>query len=108
VIAAEAATKAQETANAHRDISEPPLEPIKPVSNLPPPSASVKPTYGKASGTGTKMVVTAIDFDKMIAALKPRPEWPTLEDFLREMAQRLANKGIVLDGVTAVEKANTR
>jgi hypothetical protein len=108
VVAAEAATRAQEAANAHRDISEVPLEPIKPVSNLPPPSAQVRPTYGKASPTGSKMVVTAIDWDKMIAALKPRPEWPTLEAFLREMAQKLANRGIILDGVTAEEKANTR
>lgn len=107
-IAAEAATRAQEEASAHLDVSQLPLEPVKPVSNLPPPSATVKPAYGRASSTGTKMVVTAIDFDKMIAALKPRPEWPTLEEFLRDMAQKLTNRGIILDGVTAEERSNTR
>jgi hypothetical protein len=108
IVAAEAATRAQEEASGHRDISEMPLEPVKPVSNLPAPSTSVKPAYGKASSVGTKMVVTAIDWDKMIAALKPRPEWPTLQAFLQEMAQKLANKGIILDGVSVEERANTR
>jgi hypothetical protein len=107
-VAAEAATRAQEEAHAHRDISEPMPEPVKPVSNLPLPSVSVKPTYGRASGVGTKMVVTAVDYDKFFAALKTRPEWPTVKDQFDEWAQKLANKGIIPDGVTAEERANTR
>jgi hypothetical protein len=79
-----------------------------PPSNLPPPATQIRPTHGKAAHVGTKMVVTAVDWDRMIAALKPRPEWPTLEAFLHEMAQKLANRGIILDGVTAEERANTR
>jgi hypothetical protein len=92
----------------HRDISETPPEPVQVKSNLPPPSAQIKPTYGKAAHVGSKMVVTAIDWDKMIAAIKLRPEWPTLQEFLQEMAQKLANRGVILDGVTAEERANTR
>ena len=92
---------------AHRDISEPiPVAQAK--SNLPPPVAQIRPTYGRAANVGTKIVVTSVDWDKMIAALKPRPEWPTVEDFLRELAQKLANKGIVLDGVTTREAADTK
>jgi len=92
---------------AHRDISEP-IPVVQSKSNLPPPAAQIRPTYGRAANVGTKMVVTAVDWDKMIAALKPRPEWPIVEDFLREMAQKLANKGIVLDGVTTREAADTK
>lgn len=94
--------------NAKNDIRDEPPPPVEARSNLPPPSAQIKPTYGKAAHVGTKMVVTAVDWDKMIQALKPRPEWPTLQAFLQEMAQKLANHGVILDGVTAVEKANTK
>lgn len=79
-----------------------------PPSNLPPPTTQVRPAYGKASPTGTKMVVTAIDYDKFFAALKTRPEWPTVKAQFDEWAQKLANKGIIPDGVTAEERANTR
>ena len=80
----------------------------EPKSNLPPPSTQVRPTYGKASGTSTKMVVESVDYDKFFAALKTRPEWPTVKAQFDEWAQKLANKGIIPDGVKAEERANTR
>jgi hypothetical protein len=92
----------------HRDISEPPPEPVQVKSNLPLPSVQIRPTHGKAAHVGTKMVVTAIDIPKLMAALIARPEWQSVEDFLHEVAQKLANRGVILDGVTAEERANTR
>lgn len=93
-----------------------PIAAPPPKSNLPPPSTQVRPAYGKASSDKTKMVVTAVDIDKLVKALRgdpaqgkpPRPEWPTVEAYLQELAQKLANRGIILDGVTAEEKSNTR
>lgn len=108
---------AERTAAATREAAAqgaPPPPPVVP--NLPPPTPQVKPAYGKASGTKTKMVVTAVDITKMLAALRgdpaqgkpPRPEWPTIEAYFQELAQKLANRGIILDGVTTEERANTR
>lgn len=105
--AAEEQQRLDETAD-HRDISEPPPEPVQARSNLPPPSTQIKPTFGKAAHVGSKMVVTAVDIEKILIALKPRPEWPAVQEFFRELAQKLANRGVILDGITAEEKANTR
>lgn len=95
--------EAAEKGDAAAPIAVPPAQ-----SNLPPPSAQVRPAYGKASHTGTKIVVTELDAMKFIAALKPRAEWPAVFEYLLELAQKMANKGIILDGVTTTEKANTR
>jgi hypothetical protein len=84
------------------------VEPVAPVSNMAAPATQVKPTYGKAAAVQTRMEVTGIDADKMLAALKARAEWGLLEAFLLELAQKLANKGIILSGVTAEEKAKIK
>jgi hypothetical protein len=81
------------------------FESVKPVSNLPPPATQVRPTFGKAAAVQTRMEVTGIDADKVLAALKARAEWGQVEAFLTELSQKLANKGIILPGVTAVEKS---
>lgn len=114
--AAAAVKRAAEEADRHRQAAEAaerenrpaPPPPPPPSSNLPPPTPKVKPTYGRASSAGTKMVVEEIDYDKFFAALKLRPEWPTVKAQFDEWAQKLANKGIIPDGVKAIEKANTR
>lgn len=98
--------RAREAADEAMVAGKPP-EPTPP-SNLPPPVTQVRPTYGRASPTGTKMVVTEVDYDKFFAALKTRPEWPIVKAQFDEWAQKLANKGIIPDGVKAEEKANTR
>lgn len=92
---------------AHRDISET-IPVVQVQSNLPPPAAQIRPTYGRAASVGTKMVVTELDAMKFIAALKPRSEWSMVFEFLMEFAQKLANKGVILDGVTVQEKADTK
>lgn len=106
--AAKLATDRARDAEQEAMVAGKPPAPTQP-SNLPPPTAQVRPTYGKASSTGTKMVVTAIDYDKFFAALKLRPaQWPTVKEQFDEWAQKLANKGIIPDGVTAEERSNTR
>jgi hypothetical protein len=109
VRAAEAAEKHRHEVAAAAAANKPAPPPPPPSqSNLPPPTAQVRPIYGKASGTGTKVVVTEVDFDKMFAALKLRPDWPQFAEIMRELAQKMASKGIILDGVTTEEKSNTR
>lgn len=106
----------QEVEEQHRrdtaaaaEANKPAPAPPPPVSsNTPPPSTQVRPTYGKASSTGTKMVVTRVDYDKFFAVLKTRPEWPHVQVFFDELAQKLANRGVIPDGVTTEERANTR
>ena len=98
----------QEVAAAAASNKPAPTPPPPAQSNLPPPTAQVRPIYGKASGTGTKVVVTEVNFDKMFAALKLRPDWPQFAEIMRELAQKMASKGIILDGVTTEEKSNTR
>ena len=114
--AAAAVTRAAEEAERYRKETEAATEagqpapppPPPPISNLPAPTPKVKPTYGRASSASTKMVVTEVNYDKFFAALKLRPEWPTVKAYFDELAQKLANKGIIADGVKAEEKANTR
>lgn len=105
--AAKQATQRAQEAEQEAMVAGKPPEPTPP-SNLPPPTPQVRPTYGKASATSTKMVVTEVDYDKFFAALKTRPEWPTVKAQFDEWAQKLANKGVIPDGVKASERANTR
>lgn len=95
-----------EWANAGKEPAPAPPMPVKP--NTPPPLPQIRPTFGKAASAGSKMVVESVDIDKFLAALRPRPEWPTIEAFFKEVAQKLANRGIILDGVNANEKAQIR
>jgi hypothetical protein len=114
--AAEAARRAEEVLaeqlrQSAEDVESDQMAPIDaplPKSNLPPPSSQITPTYGRRAHVGTKMVVTELDAIKFITALKPRSEWPAVFEMLLELAQKLANKGIILDGVTAEERADTR
>jgi hypothetical protein len=105
--AAQEAARRQQEAVARAAAENRPI-PAPPPSNLPEPTTQVRPTYGKAASVGTQMKVVSIDADKLLAALKPRPEWNYVEQFLFELAQKLANKGIILDGVKAEEKASIR
>jgi hypothetical protein len=112
--AIEAQRRADEAlAEQMRDAAERdgPIEPVAappPRSNLPPPTSQVRPTYGRASSTGTKIVVTAVDYDKMFAALKTKPElWDRFKEIMLEIAQKCVAKGIILDGVTTDEKSST-
>lgn len=102
----EAAQRQQDAENEAMVAGKPPAP--TPPSNLPPPTPQVRPTFGRASPTSTKLVVTAVDYPKFLAALMLRPEWPTVKAQFEEWAQKLANKGIVPDGVTTEERANTR
>ena len=90
---------------AHRDISEAPPEPVQAKSNLPPPVAQIKPSYGKASGVGTYQHVTAIDIDQVFAFFKTNPDLIAL---LTALAQKHVNAGIAVPGATTEERARIR
>lgn len=90
---------------SRRDISEPPPEPVKPTSNLPPPSAQVKPTFGKAAGVSTYQHVTSIDAYQAFQMFQNHPDVIAL---LTKLAQASINAGISVPGMTTEERAKIR
>jgi hypothetical protein len=93
---------------ARRAAEAAPHEAPPPASNLPPPQVQVRPTYGKAASVGSRLEVTTIDWDKFLADLRQRPEWGAVANQLWDLAEKLANKGIMIAGVSTAEKASIR
>lgn len=84
---------------------EPDPEPVAPPtvqSNMAAPAAQVRPTFGRAASVGTKRVVTAIDIDKVFAALREKPE---MRELLMVLAQKYVTAGITVDGATIEERS---
>ncbi len=74
-------------------------------SNLPPPATQIKPTYGKAAAVRTYQSVVDIDIDKVFQASKDKPE---VIEFFKNLAQKYAFTGILLDGVKVEERVKIR
>jgi len=101
-----AADRAAEEAARAEEAGRP--APPSPASNLPPSTAQVRPTYGKAAAVSVYLHVTKIDAEKVIAALRDRPEWYGLLSYLENVTQTLAKNGVILDGVTVEERSKVR
>jgi hypothetical protein len=104
--AAEAARRDAERAREAEQAGRPAPAPVAP--NAPAPSQQVRPTFGKASSVSTYQHVLKIDPDKVLAALRERPEWYGVLQYLEETCQRLARNGIILDGVLTEERARVK
>lgn len=104
--AARAAQRDAEAAREAEAAGRPAPPPAQP--NAPAPSQQVRPTFGKAAGVSVYQHVTKIDPDKVLAALRGRPEWFGLVNYLEGAAQTLAKNGIILDGVQTEERARVR
>lgn len=104
--AAQAAQRDAEAARAAEAAGRPTPAPVVP--NAPAPSQQVRPTFGKAAGVSVYQHVVKIDPDKVLAALRTRPEWYGVLQYLEEACQRLARNGVILDGVTTEERAKVR
>src|SRR6266852_3861994 len=96
------------TAEAVRAEAEGRPAPSPPPSNLPAPDKQIKATFGKAANSGSYQKVVKVDIDRFLTALKTRPEWFNLINFLETMAQKMASDGIILDGVQTEEKTKIR
>jgi len=105
--AAQEAARRQQEAREQAERENRPV-PVPAPSNVPPPQSQVRPTFGKAASVGTRLEVTDVHFTKFINALVDRPEWNDFHVFMYGLAQKLANRGIILDGVTTEEKASIK
>ena len=104
---------ADRLAEAAREAAEKPGDAVQPIraapSNLPQPAGTqIKPTFGRAASVGTRLVVESIDPDKMLVALRDKPQWAAVVQFLNELAASMASNGIVVDGMTTREGAKIK
>lgn len=104
--AAPAAQRDAEAARAAEAAGRSAPAPVAP--NAPAPSQQVRPTFGKAAGVSVYQHVVKIDPDKVLAALRERPEWYSVLNCLEEIASKLARNGIILPGVETEERAKVR
>lgn len=104
--AAQAAQRDAEAAREAEAAGRPAPPPAQP--NAPAPSQQVRPTFGKAAGVSVYQHVVKIDPDKVLAALRERPEWYSVLNCLEEIASKLARNGIILPGVETEERAKVR
>lgn len=81
------------------------IAPVIVESNMPPPDAQVRPTFGKAANVGTHEVVTAINAELVFTSFKAHPKVIAL---LTELAQASINAGIIIPGATHETRSKIR